>query len=241
MSIAVVGTILVVALPSPVAANHQNFLVPETGGAHVPLFWDANNNAQPDTGPINWYAKGTGWTSLAQQRFDAAGNEWDGDTRFNIDTFMWTSGTTNDRLVWRGNSDSSCPVDPTSLATAANLISYQPIYIGGQLRYYKLLTSCISFNESRYDFYFGSGFATGYFHWQGVLTHEMGHSVLLEHPYVSEGDPPCDYGSGDVDALPSLCPNDPALPLATQHLVSYWRRTLEPIDIHNADWVYVTW
>ena len=69
----------------------------------------------------------------------------------------------------------------------------------------------------------------------------MGHSVLLDHPYTSEGDPACNYGSGDVDALPSLCPNDTSLPVVTQQSVSYWRRTLEPIDVHNADWVYVTW
>jgi len=44
-------------------------------------------------------------TLLAQQRFDDAGNEWDADTLFNIDTFLWTSGTTDARLVWRRFSD----------------------------------------------------------------------------------------------------------------------------------------
>lgn len=223
-------------------SSSSDFLTPETDGTHIPFFWDKNNDKQPDSTPTNWYAKGTGWTLLAQQRFDAAGNEWDGETLFNIDTFLWTSGTTNARLVWRGFSDSSCPVDPSSLATAANQVDFVPIVINGNLSHYRMFESCISFNETRYDFWFNSNFAEGYFHWQGVLTHEMGHSVLLEHPYTSEGDPACMYfAGGDVDALPSLCPNDPSINEPQQHLVSYWRRTLEPIDIHNANWIYGTW
>ncbi len=221
--------------PQPVAATHVHYLSPELPNVR---FWDLNLNNIPDSAPINFYAKGQGWTSLAQIRIDNAGNEWDGDTNFNIDTFNWTTGTTNTRLVWRGKDDSSCPTDDIVGQLASNTWTSRPVFRNGSVIFWRMQTSCISFNEARYDFYFGSGFATGYYHWQGVLTHEMGHSVRLEHPDTSQGDPACDWTSGDVDAVPTLCGNPDQLSTAQEQLVSYWRRTLEPADVHSANWVY---
>jgi hypothetical protein len=235
-----VATLAVLATAPAASADHQSFLTPVVDGSTIKHFWDDNLDLVPDSGPINFYAKGPGWTTLARQRFDAAGNEWDSKTQFNIDTFMWTTGTSNNRLVFRHNIGSECDPIPIGLKiVAGNAVTTQNVLWPDEtLRHKRIKTSCISFNSNDYVFYFGGGYASGYYHWQGILTHEMGHAVLLEHPNASQGDPVCNYTAGDVDALPSLCANPTTLSVAQQQLVSYWRRTLEPIDIHNADWVY---
>jgi hypothetical protein len=179
-----VATFAVLAAVPTASADHQSFLTPVVNGSTIKHFWDDNLDLVPDSGPINFYAKGPGWTTLARQRFDAAGNEWDSKTQFNIDTFMWTTGTSNKRLVFRHNIGSECdPIEIGLKMTAANDWKKQDVLWPYEtLRHRRITSSCISFNSAEYVFYFGGGYASGCYHWQGILTHEMGHAVFFGAP-----------------------------------------------------------
>jgi hypothetical protein len=206
---------------APVAALHS---IPPTR-----MFWDCNDNGVPDDGCARFRLGGSGWTSDKVDRVNAAFWQWRNYTDYTPYTDQTVIG---DIFIDRNVShpDQDCenfqPWSqlPAILAVTCHITTYHP---EATPKYYRLHEAEIYFNSVPptsgaivWSWWYGGGEnPSGTFHFQGVLVHELGHTVRLIDLDCSPGFTMC----GDMGA---------------STLASYFARTLAQDDIDAANAIY---
>lgn len=222
----VIGLILLAVLlvvPSAVNATHS---VPS------PLyFWDGNDNGVP-SGEPDFDQQGPYWSSDHHARLMDALEEWSGRTDY--DPGYVADGPHNifvdGRLPNPDNHPNCLGSWGPILAVTCRIVEPR-IFTTGFL-YYRIVDQDIFFNMERAgapNWWVGSGKPpdADRFHFGGVLTHELGHTVRLIH--VPNDETNCPYtSSGMITMCPSVSDNND----------SYWIRTLHSDDIASANSVY---
>ena len=148
-------------------------------------FWDCNNDAFPDDGCALFVPAGLNWTQAKLDRINAAFYHW----RFMTDFDPYTNNNaTNHIYIDRQVDHAGCPGAPSwqpigdevVIARVCVIRTWNPDPPNGQPAYYRLHNADTFFNYL-IPWWFGAGAPPSEsLHFQGVLTHEMGHWVLLE-------------------------------------------------------------
>ncbi|MEA2622736.1 MAG: Matrixin [Chloroflexota bacterium] len=174
------AVVAVVSSGSPAAAHLS---VP--GGD--PWYWDTNNDGGPDP-VVHFNPAGLNWggalgTAL-KDRYSAASGTWVGGTDWNpvADRDVRAAGCFADAAchgVYFDGTDPSSKLVPG--IAAYNRISWTRKKDPGDNTWYRDISdSDITFNVFDYDWWVGAGApAANTADFQGILTHEMGHSIYL--------------------------------------------------------------
>ncbi len=221
--------VLTVAALAVLAPSGRSELVYAGHSAEAPYFyWDTNLDGFPDPNQT-FYADsdfGGNWTSTQVFRFADAATEWRGDTSYNPTGTIATSSCIT-RCAYL-SSTSRCPLPTGYRAATCKQSTYYPAnYFPGAPAHHRLTRTWINFNTSGFKFHYGTGAPpdSSYSDFQGVATHEVGHTVWLVDLGTDEG---CDYSSA---SLWTMCTGG-------SNSTTYRRRSLESDDVSAANEVY---
>ena len=176
LAIGVVLALLLSAGVGPVSANHS---VP------APLyFWDPDDNAAPGPEP-RVDADGGFWSASHLNRLNEAVAEWSSDTDFDVSTIA--SGS---QKAYVDGRFAPCLPNGYNLPNGGVVLavvcaSYVPrTYPGTSFGYYKIVDLDLYFNMENPDspdWWVGTTYPPDpdRIHFLGILTHELGHWVLL--------------------------------------------------------------
>lgn len=201
--------------PQPASATPNSVPSPK-------WFWDLGNNGTPDPSvPVS--PAGSGWSPLALSRLQGAIDEWSTSTAFQ--PFYTSSGYYH---VYRDGTA------PTGGFGAYDVMVTQ-VWYDFRSTYYDIYRSH-TYAQTDADlpgsmnrFWYGASHSsyTTDVDFQGVLTHEIGHWVLLNDLYGTS----CNYGTGIYTMCGEL--RDPGFDDDS------WRqRSLTTNDIDSANAVY---
>jgi len=220
-----IGLILLVVLlgvPTTVNAHHS--------APNPPWFWDGNDDGVP-SGEPDFDQQGPYWSSDHHARLLDALAEWSGKTDY--DPGYVADGPHNifvDGRLPNPDNHPGCLSSWTGYLAITCKI-YQTRFIPPAYTYYRLVDQDIFFNMERAgapNWWVGSGQPpdADRYHFGGILTHELGHTVRLIH--VPNDETNCPHTSS---GMITMCPY-------FDDIGSYWARTLHSDDIASANDVY---
>jgi len=188
-------------------------------------FWDLGNNGTPDADvPVS--PAGAGWSSLALSRLQDAIGEWSSNTSFQ--PYYASSGYYH---VYRDGTAPDGGFGPCDVMVTVTWYDFRGTYYDIH-RTHTYAQSDADLPGTMARFWYGtshSGLSTDVDS-QGVLTHELGHWVLLNDLGPSYGTD-CNYGTGMYTMCGEL--RDPGFDDDS------WRqRSLTTNDIDSANAVY---
>lgn len=195
-------------------------------------YWDLGNDGDADGNPAV-DAAGGGWTTLALARLQGAITEWETDTSFN--PHYVASGNFQ---VYRDGTPPCGPggfFDPGDVMVTCYDADLKPVPNAPPGEYYWDIFTADTYAQTDaglsglFDrFWYGSGQSpySGDADFQGIMTHELGHWVLLDDEYGSN----CNFGTG----VYTMCGE----PGPSPELQTYRMRTLTSDDIAAANVPY---
>jgi hypothetical protein len=214
--IAGLSILLVVGLvigPSPLASAMSDPPYP-------PDFWDADEDGWADDSEVIVRPAGPDWTDKKRGSLERAVDQWRSNTQYDP-TYAEGTGPVGVYLDGRDLQGCLGGLEPEDLAFTCTRMFHRVL---PNRVYDDIFDSDITVNPS-HPFAWGDvgyGSAPDKFSFQGVLTHEVGHTVRLTE---ERGD--CSAGAD----RPTMCPN-------ANHEQSYQFRTIENVDIASADTWY---
>jgi hypothetical protein len=176
-----------------------------------PIFWDVDNDGvaeAADSAPA-FQKLGNLWNATKEARFTEALAEWKNDTDFNpVKVASAVNGVRIDGAV------PYCEENWDSVTVAVNCVAYTVRAWGWDIHKSTVYLNEVHFNFSYDDDPPGPGLYDG----AGVITHELGHAVLL---------------------LDLACTPGPTMCGSTSAAQSFHLRSLDADDISGANSVYL--
>jgi hypothetical protein len=224
--------LLLAAIASLVFANGRAIpdarLVTLSNNILPPTFWDSNNDGIADDTNVTVDAEGGAWNATKGNLLTAATNQWKDNTDF--DPVRVTGTQTGPNDVFIDGTEPWCETggfDPldigvTCLHLQAHYFPQDPTVV----KYYRVTQAAIYTNIADNTFWWSSAQPVnpGLMDFQGVMTHEMGHWVVLGHAT------PCAAGN----AIETMCGSVGA----DSTNQTFWMRSLTNDDKTSANQVY---
>lgn len=187
-------------------------------------YWDCNDDGYADDSCTFFRPGGPQWSQAQLDGLNAAFYHW----RYKTDFDPYTnSNYTHEIFLQAQVQHLGCPDfgtwadNPGVLAIVCRITTWHPDPPGSIPAYYRIHDDDTFFNPNKNWWYGGGAPPSGTYHFQGVLTHEMGHWVRLV-------DLPC-YAGGTA---PTMCG------YVLSAADTYDQRTLESDDVQAANTVY---
>lgn len=177
---AIAGMLLAVLAVTPTVGVH-------TTPQPVRWWWDLDNDRFVDEADSNIGIQRIfgGWTQEKITSFVASANAWSGPTRWDPFSSSDAGGVHRGSIRVDGNSYCGWEIGEVAITC----IDADPIHEDGQLSFFDMVDADIAINLSE-PFYFGSlNPGANQYDFRGVITHELGHVLSLDHTNQNCGNP----------------------------------------------------